>query len=158
MVYICAFLLVVLVAAFMIGFILGLKFSNKETMDMYQLSVKHMEYFKLAIKWIKNPDKIADYMDIHGYTRVGVYGMSYLGDCLVEVLRKQGIKVVYGIDRNAEKIYNPYIPIYHLEDELPSVDIIVVTAVISYQQIKRDLENVVKGAEDIISLEHLLHM
>jgi len=149
---------IVFIVVFIMGILIGLKYSSQETISMQQLSVKNMDLFKIAVKWIKSSGKITDYVKEHGYKRVGIYGMSYLGDCLVDTLYKGKIEIVYGIDRNAEKIYNPYIPVYHIEDELPDVDLIIVTAIASYPQIKHELEMKMKGIADIVSLEYILYV
>lgn len=157
MIYIGIFGVFFSIIVFIMGILLGLKCSSPETVSMRQLSIKRMDLFKLAVKWIKNPEKITNYIRAQGYKRVGVYGMSYLGDCLVETLQKEGIEVIYGIDRNAEKIYNSYVPIYHIEDELPDIDVLIVTAFVSYQQIKKEMEQKMDKNTEIVCLENILY-
>lgn len=157
MIYFGILFVVVLLIAFSVGVILGLRYSSVETIRERQLSMKHLELFKIAVKWIKNQDKIIDYVNKYGYKKIGIYGMSYLGDCLADALEKKGIEVICGIDKNAQRIYNPHVSIYHIEDEFPIPDVIIITVVNSYSQIKHDLENKLKGKAEIISLEQILY-
>ncbi|MCI9623122.1 MAG: hypothetical protein HFI23_07280 [Lachnospiraceae bacterium] len=140
-----------------VGFALGLKYSNQEVVKMHTLSLKHRGLFEIAVKWIKEPQKIENYLIQKEFKKVSIYGMSYLGDCLTNTLRKDGIEVVCGIDRNADKLYNPYIPIYNLEDELPQADVIIVTTLMYYEQIKSELEMKMNREINIISLEEILY-
>lgn len=140
-----------------IGFVFGLKYSSQETIKAKVASDKHLELFKLAVKWIKEPEKLEKFIDNNRDQIVGVYGMSYLGDCLQEIFRKRGMRKLYGIDRNAHRLYNQYIPIYGLEDELPFMNIIIVTSFLYYEQIKQELELKVDSSTSIISLEDIFN-
>ena len=145
------------IVSFLFGFFQGLKYSNREIKRAKDLSNKHLELFKLAVRWIKNPQKIVNYLDENGYKRIGIYGMSYLGDCLQEVLRENDIKVVFGVDRNASRLYNPYIPIYEMTDDLPIVDVIIVTTIAFFPEIKQELEEKLDRHTLVISLEDILY-
>lgn len=141
-----------------IGFIAGLRYSSHETVNASMSSNKYLELFKIAIKWIKEPEQMEKFIDKNKDKTVGIYGMSYLGDCLQKAFGKKGANKIYGIDRNAAGIYNPDIMIYTMENELPHTDIIVVTAVASYEQIEHDLKTKIGTNVDIISLEDIFYM
>ena len=148
-------LLLLFIIVFFYGYILGLKFSNKEIHKMKNLAFKNYELLICSINWIKNYDKVEKYILKGGYKKIAIYGMSYLGQCLEETLRKKDIKVICGIDRNASQLYNMNIPIYNSSDNLPEVDVVIVTAVTSYQQIESNLKK--KNINiDIVSLEDIL--
>ncbi len=154
-VYIC--ILIVSILLFVAGFVLGLKYSNRETLKMYMLASKHWELYMLAVRWLKNSKSIEAYIINNGYKRICIYGMSYLGDCLASTLRNDGIEVICGIDRNADNLYNPYIPIYSLENSLPEMDLIIVTTIMYFEQIKSDLEIMLGKKIKIVSLEKILY-
>lgn len=139
------------------GFLYGVKYSHQEIKKAKELSMKHLELLKICIKWLKTPHVIERYIIDNQYKRVAIYGMSYLGDCLEDVLRKAGIEVVCGIDKNAEKLYNSHMPIYKIKDDFPQFDVIIVTAVTFYQQIRQELSDKIDGEIEIVFLEDVLH-
>lgn len=153
---ICIFIISVLIFA-IVGFVLGLKYSNREIVKMHMLASKHWALYELAVRWIKNPKRIERYIIEHGYEKVCIYGMSYLGDCLTSTLRDSGIEVICGIDRNVDHLYNPYIPIYRPGDSLPDVDLIIVTTIMYFEQIKSELEVTLGKKTNIVSLEKILY-
>lgn len=98
--------------------------------------------------------RLSDYFDRNGYQNIAVYGMAELGQFFIAELKKTGINVRYGIDRRAEAI-SAGIPILTLDDELPSVDVVVVTAVYYFSQIVASLQD--KLECPVISIEDLLY-
>ena len=156
-IYLIIILVLLAIFGFIFGFIQGLKYSSRETKKAKDLANKHLELFKLSIRWIKNPRKIVQYIDECGFKKIGIYGMSYFGDCLQEILRESNFEVVYGVDRNARQLYNPYIPIYSMNDDLPIVDMIIVTTIVSFPEIKQGLEEKVGRNVPIVSLENILY-
>ena len=82
--------------------------------------------------------------------------MSHLGDCLTGTLRKAGIEVLYGIDKNADKLYNQYVEIYNMDDNLPMADLIIVTTIVHFGEIKTELEKKFGKEINIVSLEEIL--
>ena len=139
------------------GFFWGLKYYHVEIVKMVNLASKSLELFEIAVWWIKNPQKISEYVNQKKYKKVAIYGMSHLGDCLENTLRSSGIEVVCGIDKNASQLYNPYIPIYNLENKLPVVDVVIITTIICFEQIKHELQGLYGGNIDIVSLEEILY-
>lgn len=87
-------------------------------------------------------------------TSIAVYGMAELGRYLISELRTSAINIRYGIDRRAE-ILKAEVPILTIEDELPEVDVVVVTAVFYYDQIAEGLLNRIECP--VVSLEDILY-
>lgn len=139
-----------------IGFILGMKYSNKEIIKISNISSKHWRLYEIAIQWIKRQENIEGYIVRNGYKSVCIYGMSHLGDCLTGTLRKAGIEVLYGIDKNADKLYNQYVEIYNMDDNLPMADLIIVTTIVHFGEIKTELEKKFGKEINIVSLEEIL--
>ncbi|MBD5509234.1 MAG: hypothetical protein HDR05_14680 [Lachnospiraceae bacterium] len=144
-----------IIVAFIVGLFYGLKLSSNETIHMKQRSDKYLDQLKLAVRWIKDPSKITDYIIKHKYKKVCIYGMSYFGDCLGEYLYRNGIEVVCGIDRNSEHVYSSLIPIYNVHDSIPEADVVIVTAIISYPEVRKVLNE--KMRTDVVSLEDILY-
>ncbi|MCI8376708.1 MAG: hypothetical protein HFI29_14950 [Lachnospiraceae bacterium] len=150
-------LILAVVFSFFFGLFTGLKYSHKEMIRIRELAFKHLELLKITVKWLKNDHKITDYMEGNGYETAAIYGMSYLGECLEAALRKSGKDVLYGIDRNADRLFNAQIPIYTINDELPDVDVMIVTTLLYYEQIKSEIERKMSGKPCIVSLEEILY-
>ena len=66
--------------------------------------------------------------------------MGELGSRLYEELRGTSVEVKYAIDKDAMSVYSD-IDVLELEDDLPNVDAIVVTAVFAYDSISENLED-----------------
>ncbi len=122
-----------------------------------QLSEKHLSLFLMMNQWvtIKQEGKsLISYFDKYNYKRIAIYGMSYAGERLLAELNNSDIKVAYGIDKNANGIYTD-IEMYTLEDELPKVDMIVVTSIFFFDEIEEKLS--LKVNCPIISLEDIVY-
>lgn len=121
------------------------------------LSDKHLSLFLLMNEWMKTKQEgkeIADFFKQEEYNTVAIYGMSYVGERVYDELKGAGIDVKYAIDRNAATIYSD-IPLYTPEDDLPEVDVIVVTAVAFYEEIRDMLSERVEIP--IVSFEDILY-
>ena len=97
---------------------------------------------------------IIEYFQKKGITNIAIYGMSYLGERLLDELRESEIKVKYAIDMNANNIYTD-VDVFLPSQELPRVDAVVVTAVFFFYDIQEMLSK--KVDYEIISLEDLLN-
>lgn len=98
---------------------------------------------------------IAALLNQMGYRKVAIYGYGFLGKALERVLQGDDTATLSCvIDKNAhfrehgEKILQ-------LKDELPELDVIIVTSLFYYEEINEELKNLGIQA-DIISLDALL--
>lgn len=131
---------------------------EKQINEKKKMSDKHLDLYLLMNQWVKLKQKginLSKYFEKNGYNRIAIYGMSYVGETLVEELKGTNTEVVYGIDRNAENIWIDNINVLSLDDELEDVDAVVVTAVSFYDNIKDSLSR--KLTCPIISLEDILY-
>ncbi len=87
------------------------------------------------------------------YNSIAIYGTSYIGERLFDELKDSDIIVKYGIDK-VKKGKWCGITVFTPEENLPSVDAILVTAIYSYNEIVNDLGGKVRAR--IISLKDLL--
>lgn len=104
---------------------------------------------------IKQEGKIlSDYFEKNGCKKIAIYGLGDAGELLLAELKDSNVEVAYGIDRNADEILTD-IEILSLEDSLPEVDVIVVTAVTYFDEIQEALSE--KTNSKIISLNDILY-
>lgn len=89
----------------------------------------------------------------HGYQNVAIYGMAHLGEILLEELLKEGIDVKYVIDKNADGLFCK-IDTCKPDDDLKSVDVVIVTPITYFEEIKRNLRGKVDC--DIVSIEDMV--
>lgn len=132
--------------------------SNKEVKKWRGFSNKHLEMIKLYDQWFATKQEgksVADYLKSEGIKTVAIYGMSFIGQRLYEELRNTGVEVVYGIDKNCDKIYAD-IDIVTPEDDLEEVDAIIVTAFCFFDEIEESLME--KTDARILSIEDLIYM
>lgn len=142
------------------GIILGNIISNRqwknEIRKKHEMSEKHLALFLMMNQWVRINQEgkhISDYFKKNGYKKIAVYGMSYVGETLVNELRDTDIIVSYGIDKNADMMYSP-VDVICLDDNFESVDIIVVTAITFFEEAKRTLKSKINCP--IISIEDIL--
>ena len=81
---------------------------------------------------------IRNYLHSIGCSSFAIYGMSSLGKHLLLRARKEGIEPAYGIDRYVGQFGDDF-KIYRPEEELPSIDCIIVTAY-DFEEIKNKLK------------------
>lgn len=85
---------------------------------------------------------------------IAIYGMSYVGERLLDELRDSDITVKYAVDQNADNIYAD-IDVILPGENMPEVDAIVVTPIYYYYEIQEMLSSKVDCK--IISLEDILN-
>lgn len=140
----------------LIGIAVTGKKLNAQVKDREKMSQKHLALFEMMNRWVRikqSGKSLADYLEREGYKEIAIYGMSYAGESLVNELEGSNVKVKYGIDKNADKIYEEFdvvTPDEHLED----VDAVVVTAITFFGEIEGMLCEKVDCP--IISLEEIL--
>lgn len=131
--------------------------SNKKIAEITKMSEKHLALYQMMNQWVrvKQENKsIAEYLKKKGYKEIAIYGMNYVGETLLNELADSDIIVKYGIDKNAEQIYQD-IDVLLPEDELSEVDAIIVTAITFFEEIKEKLNQ--KVACEVLSMENILY-
>ena len=90
------------------------------------------------------------------FSKIAIYGIGDLGKCLVEELREEGIEIGYIIDKRASQIKEfDNIKVFNPDEELPSTDLIIVTAIFYFDEIAYELKK--KVSCPIISLEEIVN-
>ena len=142
------------VAAGAIGVDLAAK---KKIAEVQQYSDKHLALYLLMNQWVKVKQAGKDipaYLIKQGYRKVAIYGMNYVGQTLYDELKDSDVIVAYAIDKNGDEIFAP-IDILSPDDDLPEVDVIIVTAITFFNEIEELL--ISKNDADIISIEDILY-
>lgn len=129
-----------------IGAFIGAGFTLNEAgkimLKKQKMSDKHLALFLMMNQWVKVKQEgksLKDYFEKYGYKKIAVYGMSYAGETLCRELKDSDVKVVYGIDRSADKIRTD-IELKTPEEELPEVDAVVVSVVYYFDEIEKELK------------------
>lgn len=122
-----------------------------------KMSEKHLTLFLMMNQWVKikqEGKKLEKYFLKKNYKEIAIYGMSYAGKTLLNDLKNSEIKIVYAIDKNIDNM-DESIEIYASVDPTKHVDVIVITAVTYFEEIREQLKRNVKCS--IISLEDVLY-
>lgn len=134
------------------------KDKNDERLEKQRkLAEKHLYMFLLMNRWVQNKNankEIADYLLKNGIHTVAIYGMNYIGETLYTELKNTPIEVEYAIDRNAETMYAEC-DMLEPDNELPFVDMIIVTPLTGFDAIKEMLKKKVDCK--IISIEDIVY-
>ena len=121
------------------------------------MSEKHLAMFLTMNRWLQMKQEgknLADYLKEQNYRRIAIYGMSYMGERLLEELKGSEISIAYGIDKNAGGICTD-IETVTPKEELKEVDAVIVTSIYFIDEITRDLSG--KLSCPILSLEDILY-
>lgn len=118
---------------------------------------KYFEMFLLMNTWVDNQHqgkKIVNYLNGKGFQSIAIYGMGYIGKRLYEELRREKIEIKYLLDQN-KNIHIDDIFIKGIDDDIGGVDIIIVTAIYDFEEIKAMLK--VKCECPVISLSDIIY-
>lgn len=146
---------------FAVGIVSGIisveRSMEKEVKCRQTMSDKHLALFLMMNQWVKvkqDGKNLADYFVKAGYKRIAVYGMSYVGETLLDELKDTEVSVAYGIDKNADSIFAD-IDVVSPDDDLKEIDAVVVTSITFFDEIEEMLEKKINCP--IISLEDILY-
>lgn len=149
--------LVSIVAGGVVGAAAAGNVFNKKAVQRTQYAQKHLAIMQVMNQWIINKQKgieLKDFFVTNGYKEIAIYGMSYLGERLVDELDGSNVTVKYAIDKNADNIYAPF-EVLKPGDSLPDVDAIIVTPFFFFDEVEEDLEDKVDCP--IISIEDVVY-
>lgn len=130
---------------------------NKKAIKEAKYAQKHLAIMQIMNQWIivKQKNKtLVDFFTHNNYKKIAVYGMSYLGERLVDELEGSDISIIYAVDKNAENIYAPF-DVMKPDDALPEVDALIVTPFFFFDEIERELESKVDCP--IVSIEDVVY-
>ena len=117
---------------------------------------KFVLYFKILNRWmyLKNCNIPFAESALLKDKSVAIYGLGELGKRLIEQFELEDRKVEYAIDKQAKLLFADF-DLYTLEENLPNVDVVVVTAVADFEEIKSELSGRINTT--IVSLEEIVN-
>jgi hypothetical protein len=124
--------------------------------NSYQLE-KYKSYYKLFSSWmvLRNKGRVlAEYFQDRNFKDVAIYGLGRFGLCLYEELKSSNMNVKYAIDINAAHFSYLNLKVVSLENQLETVDVIVVTPFFLYKKIVEELRK--KTSCQIVNLEDVI--
>ena len=116
----------------------GKKELETELEKWKNLSDKHLELFLLMTLWmnIKQDQKsIATWLYERSYRTIAIYGMGYVGECLIKDLKGSTVEIKYAIDKK-KKVLQSGMEMLSPDEELQKVDAVIVTAIASFDLIQ----------------------
>ncbi len=116
---------------------------------------KYLNLFRTMNQYVvtkQHHKELSAYFEEHGYEKIAVYGMSHIGQRVIDDLEGSRVQVVYGIDQRADRLTYS-LPIYDPSEELPQVDAVVVTAY-DFDEIAEKLAE--KGDFAILKFEDII--
>lgn len=131
---------------------------NAELKKAKNLSDKHLMMFLLMNEWVKVKQQnksIAQYLKIRGISSLAIYGMSYIGQRLVDELLDSEIKIVKLYDAKSGGKYRG-MDIVSAEKGSDSLhDAVIVTPIFYYDEICESLTK--KGFARTINIEEIIY-
>lgn len=136
-----------------VTFVFRLYFNRtKEEIEKVKKMIRINEALNKWLELVQNGRSLTIYFLNNGYKSVAIYGMGDLGKKLFYELTKEGVDVLYTIDKNigTDDAYK----MVSLTEKLPGADVMVVTAVSSFDEIYLDLKSRFDG--EIVNIEDVL--
>lgn len=118
---------------------------------------KIVAYYHLFNQWLmirQEGKTLAEYFERNHYKTVAIYGMKEFGERLFDELKDSDVTVKYIIDKNVDGVCAD-VDVITPDDEMPPVDVIVVTATHFFDEIEEVLCE--KVDYPVVSLEDVLY-
>lgn len=130
---------------FLFGLLAGMRMGGKSDKVAYKelrdRLAKFEDYFAITNKWLKNRNQnksVSAYFEKNHFQKIAIYGMGEMGKRLYEELQLDGVDVEFVMDRRAQRL-DPHLKVCSIDDEIPSVDVIVITPTFDYEAIEQAL-------------------
>lgn len=118
---------------------------------------KYANFTYLLHFWMKALEEgksAASFFQSRGYSEIAIYGMGILGEHLKTQLERSGCTISYTIDKSVIYCETGLYDLKTNTDRLQTADVIVVTPIIEYVEIRRELKKYANI--DIVSLEEVI--
>lgn len=153
----CVFKFMKMICIGIIFAIASFKFALLVSKNKDKATQKYKSYYLMMCAWMDILEKgsdIAVYLRKQGYKNIAVYGGHEAARHLISQLHRTEICVKYIIDKAifSGQFYD--LAVYRPDEELPDVDVIIVTPIWDYSNVKEKLEKKVKCP--IVSLEQIV--
>lgn len=132
------------------------KKNQKKIIRISKEKEKFYQMFRFMDNWMNQKikgNKIEEYLLKNNYRNIAIYGMSYIGQTLINELEGSEICIKYGIDQDSEVYWNTFM-IVKPQEVTEDVDAVIVTALSFFDEVKKTLQG--KISCPIISLEEIV--
>lgn len=134
------------------------KVKNSTVKEKIKKIDKFKQYYNILNQWLvlkQEGKSLEQYFVDNQYKTAAIYGMGEMGNRLYDELKNSNkINIKYAVDKNAKGIYSE-LEVLELEDNLPEVDVLVITATFAFEEIEEKLS--AKIDCPIISLEDVVY-
>jgi hypothetical protein len=130
-------------------------YNSEQNTHLQMRFMKYYRFTNILDNWLRIKEEglsVESNLKARNIHTIAIYGIGMLGMHLMKELEDGNIIISYGIDRRSGAINVPY-RLYTLDDNLPYVDMVIVTVFYEYDEIQRKLSS--KGLKSI-SLENLI--
>lgn len=131
--------------------------TNDNLIQIYKSRAdQYKRYWKLMDQWMRNKENkigLGTILKKRGFCSIAVYGIGILGEHLIRDIEQSDINIRYGIDARKSEIAHPF-PVISPNQDYPQVDVIVVSVISEYDEIKEKLSKATRIP--VISLEELV--
>ena len=143
--------------ASVIGAVAGVGYLKEKKVSQKQAKVdKFKGYYNMLNEWLalkQGGKSLDEYFKQNNYKTVAIYGMGEMGNRLYDELKTTDIEIKYAIDKNVDTVYAE-LEVKEIDDELPDVDVVVVTATFAFDDIVESIQD--KFICPIVSLENVV--
>lgn len=119
--------------------------------------MKFRNYTRILEQWIavKQRNISFDSWFIENqFKKIAVYGMGRIGQLFINEMADSNVKICFGIDKGQTAGVSQ-VKVVHPQDEFDEADLIVVTAMAEFAEIKRSLKK--KVPCPVVSLEDIIY-
>lgn len=124
------------------GYYVADKNKNEKVAEKQKRVDKFVGYFNILDAWMSLKEQnisLSEYFSECGYEKIAIYGWGKMGKHLYEELKDTGIEVAYAIDKNVSG--SGEMKVHNLNDNLPEVDAVVVSATFDFDAIYEQLSD-----------------
>lgn len=125
----------------------------------YRQTEKYRIFYELIYEWMNGRiagRNIADWVVKNGYQTIAIYGMGPLGQMLyLDLCECKDLQIKYGLDRRND-VGSERLNIYNIDSCPEPVELIIVTAVTAYEEIKAEISEKLDFSCKLISLMQLV--
>lgn len=103
---------------------------------------QYRSYWTVLDRWLTLKEANLSLMtvfDQNHWEKIAVYGVGMIGTHLIKEINSCGKQLQYGIDGKGSRLKMSF-PVYTMDEDLPKVDVIIVTVCHEYKTIKERLE------------------
>lgn len=139
------------------GILVAGKVITKPKLGGDKKTEKFKQYYYMMNEWLRLRQEgktLEKYFLDNDYKSIAIYGMGEVGNRLYYELKDSSIYIEYVVDKNAGFVSDD-LEIMDIDDDLGSVDAIIVTATFAFDEIVNDIDD--KVSFPIISLEDIIY-